>query len=86
MYGALAINKIKKGYVLSFVGTINSECTKVFSFCKIIPDKNVPKDILEHIFIVWAKTFFKAVKFSPSIILIYREGLSDSQLEKQIQL
>lgn len=44
MYGALSISKGKKGNTLAFVGTINDECTKVISDCKIgIKDKeNIP--------------------------------------------
>lgn len=34
MYGALSISKGQKGYTLAFVGTTNSDCTKVFSDCK----------------------------------------------------
>lgn len=40
MYGALSISKGAKGHTLAFVGTINNECTRVFSDCKIgIKDK-----------------------------------------------
>lgn len=35
MYGALSISKGSKGNTLAFVGTINSDCTKVFSDCKV---------------------------------------------------
>lgn len=35
MYGALSISKGSKGYTLAFVGTINSDCTRVFSDYKI---------------------------------------------------
>lgn len=40
MYGALSISKGKKGNTLAFVGTINSDCTKVYSECQVnIKDK-----------------------------------------------
>lgn len=40
MYGALSISKGKKGNTLAFVGTINNQCSKVFSDCKVeIKDK-----------------------------------------------
>lgn len=44
MYGALSISKGSKGNTLAFVGTINDECTKVVSDCKVgIKDKqNIP--------------------------------------------
>lgn len=48
MYGALSISKSSKGYTLAFVGTLNSECTKVFSDCRTgIKDKEkVPVELL----------------------------------------
>lgn len=40
MYGALSLSKGKGGFSLAFVGTINNECTKVFSDIKMgIPKK-----------------------------------------------
>lgn len=40
MYGSLSLSKGRKGYTLAFVGTINAECTKVYSDCKVgIKDK-----------------------------------------------
>lgn len=44
MYGALSISKNSKGgSTLAFVGTINSECTRVFSDCKKVANKeNIP--------------------------------------------
>ncbi len=35
MYGAFSVSKGKKGFTLAFVGTLNSESTKVFSMCKV---------------------------------------------------
>jgi len=34
MYGSFAISKGKKGFTLAFVGTIDKNFTKVFSYCK----------------------------------------------------
>lgn len=34
MYGSFAISKGKSGYTLAFVGTLDSDFTKVFSYCK----------------------------------------------------
>lgn len=87
MYGALSISKGRKGYTLAFVGTINSECTKVFSDCKIgIKNKeDVPVDDLEKIFIEWAKSFYQTNnKKIPDLIILYREGLSIPQLQAQL--
>lgn len=87
MYGAMSLSKGKKGYTLAFVGTINSECTKVFSDCKIgIKDKeNIPVDTLEEIYVSWAKHFFQTNnKKVPDMIILYREGLSDKQAASQL--
>lgn len=61
MYGALSISKGDKGHTLAFVGTINSQCTKVFSACKYgIKDKeNIPVKDFEDIFINWAKSYYQ---------------------------
>ena len=74
MYGALSISKGKKGNTLAFVGTTNSECTKVYSECKVgIKDKeNIPVEILEDMFVGWAKTFYLANKKTPELIIFYR--------------
>lgn len=87
MYGALSISKGEKGgYTLAFVGTINSECTKVFSACKYgIKDKeNIPAKEFEEMFINWAKSYYKLNKKVPESILLYREGLSIEQTAAQI--
>jgi hypothetical protein len=35
MYGAFSISKGKKGFTLAFVGSLNSENTKVFNWCNV---------------------------------------------------
>ncbi len=35
MYGAISLSKGKGGHTLAFVGTINNECTKVYSDIKM---------------------------------------------------
>lgn len=87
MYGALSISKGDKGYTLAFVGTINSECTKVFSACKYgIKDKeNIPVSEIKDIFVNWAKSYYQVNnKKVPDLIILYREGLSIPQTAAQI--
>lgn len=87
MYGALSISKGGKGYTLAFVGTINGECTKVFSDCKVgIKDKeNIPVEVLEDMFVNWAKGYFQTNnKKVPDHIILYREGLSVPQTKTQL--
>lgn len=72
---------------MAFVGTINNECTKVFSDCKIgIKDKeNIPVKDLEDIYVNWARSFYTTNnKQVPNLILLYREGLSDQQIKSQL--
>lgn len=33
MYGSFSISKGSNGYALAFVGTINNDCSKVYSWC-----------------------------------------------------
>lgn len=88
MYGAISLSKGTKGkFTLAFVGTINNECTKVFSDCKVdISSKDsIPVKDLENIFVEWAKSFFQANnKKVPETIILYREGLSDAQAQDQL--
>ena len=87
MYGALSISKGKKGFTLAFVGTINNECTKVFSDIKmnIKKKEEIPVATLEDLFINWAKSYYQTNnKKVPDTIILYREGLSDVQTKDQL--
>lgn len=87
MYGGLSISKSKKGgNTLAFVGTGNSECTKIYNQCKagIKSKENISVEILEDMFVRWAKNFFMSNKKAPDIIMLYREGLSIPQIKDQI--
>ena len=88
MYGAISISKGSKGNTLAFVGTLNSECTRVFSDCRVgIKDKeNIPVDYFEEIFISWAKAYYQHNKAVPDLILLYREGLSIPQIRAQLPM
>jgi len=82
MYGAFSISKGKKGFTLAFVGTLNSENTKVYSFCKTgyKRKEDIPKADFDSIFTNWAKNYVFENKEGPGVILIYREGLSVQQI------
>lgn len=86
MYGAMSISKNSHGgNTLAFVGTINSECTRVFSDCKRVGNKeSIPSETIEQIFVNWAKTYFQTNKKVPDLIMLYREGLSIPQIEDQL--
>ena len=82
MYGAFSISKGKRGFTLAFVGTLNSNNTKVFSYAKIgyKRKEDIPRKDFEVIFLSWAKSYVQANKEGPKTILIYREGLSIPQI------
>lgn len=87
MYGGISISKGKQGFTLAFVGTINNECTKVYSYCKygIKKKEEIPKAIFEAMFVNWAKNYYMLNNDVPSTILMYREGLSLKQIEVQLE-
>jgi hypothetical protein len=59
MYGAFAISKGKKGFTLAFVGSLNSENTKVYNTCRIgyKRKEDIPKADFDVIFYNWAKCY-----------------------------
>ena len=87
MYGALSMSRGKNGFTLAFVGTIANDCTKVFSDVKLGIERKeeIPSVMLEDIFVNWAKNFFQTnSRKVPETIILYREGLSDAQIEDQL--
>lgn len=86
MYGAFSISKGKKGFTLAFVGTLNSENTKVINYCKTgyKRKEDIPKADFDTIFLNWAKSYVQENKVAPSIIMVYREGLSIPQIKVQL--
>lgn len=86
MYGGISISKGKGGYSMAFVGTINNEGTKVYSACKakIARKEQIPKTVFESMFKNWAKNYCGTVKTPPSLILIYRDGLSTTQVSAEM--
>jgi hypothetical protein len=86
MYGAISISKGAKGETLAFVGTINDDCTRVFSDCKVSlhVKEGIPFEVLQNIFIGWAKSYCSFNKKLPNLIILYREGLSIPQTIVQL--
>ena len=87
MYGSFAISKGKKGFTLAFVGTTNNEFTRVFSYCKTgYKNKDtIPIEDFEQILVNWAKRYVLLNKKGPELIMIFREGLSIRQTERQVK-
>ena len=61
MYGGLSLSRGTKGYTLAFVGTINQECTKVYSCAKmkIRRKEELSVALLQDIFVEWAKSYYQ---------------------------
>lgn len=61
MYGGLSISKGIKSQTLAFVGTINSECTRVFSACKYITkgNQNISVKDLKRIYVSWIENYYQ---------------------------
>lgn len=74
MYGAIAISKGKKGFTLAFVGSLDQNFTKVFTFCKtgFKSKENIPQAEYENIFVNWARNYVATNKVGPELILVYR--------------
>jgi aubergine-like protein len=82
-------------FTMSFVGTTNKDQSEIYTHCRYgMRRKDYLPDLeFELIFNYWLKTYYdKSVKivdgaekhFMPSVLVIYREGLSEDQLKKQI--
>ena len=88
MYGALSISKNKQGYTLAFVGSINDDCTLVYSDVKVrLQDKEgIKVEVMQEMFINWARSYYRQSgrKDVPDTIILYREGLSDIQAKQQL--
>ncbi len=59
MYGALSLSKGKAGFTLAFVGTLNSQNTRVYNYCKLGFKKkeDIPEADFYTIFLNWAKNY-----------------------------
>jgi aubergine len=87
MYGSFAISKGKKGFTLAFTGTVNHEFTKVFNYCKTgyKNKETIPQADFELMLVNWAKHYVGFNKKGPELIMIFREGLSTQQIERQVK-
>lgn len=87
MYGGISFSKIRKGYSVSFVGTINNQCSQVFGHGKTGNDSKeaIPSIVFEKMFIEWAKSYFMKEKKVPETIILYHEGMSSPQTLSQLR-
>lgn len=87
MYGSIAISKGKRGFTLAFTGTTDNTFTKVWTYAKTgyKNKENIPQADFETIFVNWARNYVQANKDGPSLIVVYREGLSIQQIQRQVK-
>lgn len=73
-------------FTLAFVGSTNSAQTAVFNFCQAgLPDREaVAGNVLEHFYKQWLLHYHKAEDCLPSCLVVYREGLSESQIRSTV--
>ena len=65
-YCSLSSSKGKGGFTISFVGTINNECTQVFSeyALKMKRKDIIDQAILKDWYVNWIKAYYKEIIFS----------------------
>ena len=87
MYGAFAISKGKNGFTLAFNGTTDNSFTRGFSYAKTgyKNKESIPQADFEAILVNWARNYVGVNKKGPELIMIYREGLSIQQIERQVK-
>lgn len=86
MHGAFSISRGRKGFTLAFVGSLNNSFTKVYNQCIVgYPKKeDIPSADYQAIFLGWAKSYVEENNDAPSMIMVYREGLSMAQAGAQV--
>jgi hypothetical protein len=86
MYCSISLSKGSKGFTLGFVGTTSSNSSSIYAETKtgIKRKEDLPPGLLESIFTRWAKNYYQVNKEAPQTIIVYREGLSDQQINKQL--
>jgi len=76
----------KCGKMIGFVGTLNNELSHTFCDCKKIMSKeNVTSSLFKGFFTEWIQHYyFRNEKKPPTDIIIYREGLNETQAQKEL--
>ena len=86
-HGGIAISKGKKGFTLSFVGTINLNGTKFWNYSKTNyrNKDDFPEEDIFNIFKNWFKQFIRNNKEFPKSIILFRYGLPIPQIKRQVK-
>jgi hypothetical protein len=65
MYGSFANSKNRMGYTLAFVGTLDKDFTKIYSFCQpgYKSRESIPQSVYYQIFTNWARNFVMSNSF-----------------------
>lgn len=75
----------ESNYAVAFVGTYTGDLSKVYSNVAMVKDlEELSKvKLFEDLMIDWIKYFYINQKVMPDIIMLYREGLTEKQVEAQ---
>lgn len=85
-YSAISSSKGRKGFTLSFIGTINNSCTEVYSnyVLGIHKKEKIDGILLKIWFVNWIKKYYMKNGKLPETLLLYRESVGDSLIKYAI--
>lgn len=73
------VNKNKS--CCTFVGSVDNDMTEYYMGAKLIPENQQKFDSLYMMVEEWVKTYCKDTKSTPEILIIYRDGVGESQIK-----
>lgn len=80
-YCSIASSKGKGGFTISFAGSTNNRCSKIYTnYVLRVPKKErIQVNVLRNWYVSWIKDYFvNNDNCLPEILLIYRESMGDS--------
>jgi aubergine-like protein len=70
----------------AFVGTVDNELTRYFSFAKLMGQNAQRIEPLQDIMVRWLRAYFKHNKNLPDTLIIYRDGVGEGQIAGILQI
>ena len=68
----------------AFAGSVNDDMTEYFLDSKLIPQNMQRFESLKEMIEEWVKTYCQSTKSTPDTIIIYRDGVGESQIQSVI--
>jgi aubergine len=77
---------LKGSFTVAMVGSTNNIQTEIYNYCQtdLLNRDALPREVLEQFYNHWIWQFFQNERSLPDTLIIYREGLSDSQLRRTL--